>query len=239
MKRFRRICPGIAFVASVLLSLAVACQSYSTDVTDAMAVAKPTASQATAPTSQPHNIADAQLVDIRSIDLEIRLDLRYATANNFTHKKLYQQSRCLLRAITAAQLAQVQTDLKAIGLGLKVYDCYRPLSVQKQMWRLRPNDRFVANPATGSRHNRGSAVDVTLVDRAGKELTMPTAFDDFTEQAASNYDGASTQAKQNRQRLQDAMMKRGFKPLSSEWWHFDAADWAQFPVLDVPLEAAL
>ncbi len=165
--------------------------------------------------------------------------MRYATTNNFMRRTLYKQSRCLLRAIAAEQLSQVQSDLEAEGLGLKVYDCYRPLSVQKQMWKLVPDNRFVANPATGSRHNRGSAVDVTLVDQLGKELTMPTAFDDFTEQADIDYDGASPIAKRNRQRLKEAMVKRGFAPLQTEWWHFDAANWAQFPVLDVPLEAVL
>ncbi|MBW4470285.1 MAG: M15 family metallopeptidase [Stenomitos rutilans HA7619-LM2] len=191
-------------------------------------------------TVQPKKMSkQAQLVELHMLNTGIRLDMRYATANNFMHRPLYKQPRCLLRAIVAEQLSQVQSDLEADGLGLKVYDCYRPLSVQKQMWKLVPNDRFVANPATGSRHNRGSAVDVTLVDRQGNELLMPTAFDDFTEQAATDYDGASSLAKQNRQRLQDAMAKHGFTPLITEWWHFDAANWSQFPLLDVPLETAL
>ncbi|HEY9656179.1 MAG TPA: M15 family metallopeptidase [Crinalium sp.] len=247
MKASNNIPSWLKFAAIALLALSVACQSYSTNAADPTAtpsVAKASprviAPPTTAPPSQPNKTTNsAQLLDLRSVDPTIRLDLRYATTNNFMRRRLYKQPRCLLRAIVAEQLAAVQKDLETHGLGLKMYDCYRPLSVQKQMWKLVPDDRYVANPATGSRHNRGSAVDVTLVDRTGKELTMPTGFDNFTEQAATNYNGASAQAKQNRQRLKDAMTKHGFTPLQTEWWHFDAARWAQFPVLDVPLEAVL
>jgi D-alanyl-D-alanine dipeptidase len=236
----------LRFVAIALLTLSVACQGYTKSTanptTQRLPVPQPIESIAAAQPNQitpGYQAANAQLVDIRSINAAIHLDLRYATANNFMHRVLYKESRCLLRAVAAKQLSQVQADLEAIGLGLKVYDCYRPLSVQKQMWKLVPDDRYVANPTYGSRHNRGSAVDLTLVDRAGRELKMPTDFDDFTERAATTYDGASVQAKQNRQRLQEAMVKHGFIPLQTEWWHFDAASWAQFPVLDVPLEAIL
>lgn len=243
MKPLNKICSWLKFAAIALLSFSFACQSYSPGVADTEATSSPlVASHQPTKTlsAQPGKKVDqAQLVDLHIINSGIRLDIRYATANNFLHRPLYKQPRCLLRAIVAEQLSQVQADLEAEGLGLKVYDCYRPLSVQKQMWKLVPDNRFVANPANGSRHNRGSAVDVTLVDRVGNELVMPTVFDDFTERAATDYNGASPLAKQNRQRLKDAMLKHGFTPIQTEWWHFDAANWAQFPVLDVPLEAAL
>ncbi|XHX80706.1 MAG: D-alanyl-D-alanine dipeptidase [Stenomitos frigidus ULC029] len=246
MKALHKMPSWLQFAAIALLALFVACH-YSIKAADStvppsIATASPrlTASPTTALPSQLNKLANsALLVDLRSVNPAIRLDLRYATTNNFMRRPLYKQSRCLLRASVAEQLGAVQKALEKEGLGLKVYDCYRPLSVQKQMWKLFPDDRYVANPARGSRHNRGSAVDVTLVDRRGKELTMPTGFDDFTEQAATNYDGASPQAKQNRQRLKDVMTQHGFTPLQSEWWHFDAASWAQFPVLDIPLEAVL
>ncbi len=180
---------------------------------------------------------DTKLIDIRSINLNIVLDIRYATKNNFTYKQLYPKARCLLRAEVAQQLSNVQWDLEHQGLGLKVYDCYRPLSIQKQMWKVVPDNRYVANPAQGSRHNRGSAVDITLVDRSGRELLMPTRFDDFSEQAHIDYQGISLQAKENRQRLEVAMKKQGFIPLETEWWHFDAKNWKKFPVLDVSLNA--
>jgi zinc D-Ala-D-Ala dipeptidase len=203
------------------------------------------AAQQTQPEFQPNSLLtqrstytnNSQLVDIQTINPRIRLDMRYATSNNFLRRKLYPQARCLLRKELAQQLSQVQINLERQGLGLKVYDCYRPLSVQKQMWQVMPDDRFVANPANGSRHNRASAVDVTLVDRKGKELEMPTQFDDFTDKAFSDSENVSRSAKKNRQKLRKAMEAHGFIQLATEWWHFDAKNWQKFPLLDVPLDS--
>lgn len=186
------------------------------------------------------NLPDwARLVDIRSVNANIRLDIRYATANNFVKKKLYPEARCALRASVAQKLSRVQDDLQKRGLGLKIFDCYRPLSVTKQMWAAVPDERYVANPAKGSRHNRGAAVDLTLVNRNGSELEMPTGFDDFTERAGRNYQGAgvSARSRKNSQLLEEVMRKYGFLPISSEWWHFDSTDWQKFTILDVPLDA--
>lgn len=180
---------------------------------------------------------DARLIDIRKVNPKIALDIRYATTNNFLKRKLYPTARCVLRGAAVRRLSQVQQDLEKKGLGLKVYDCYRPLSVQKLMWKVKPDSRYVANPAKGSRHNRGAAVDLTLVDRNGKELEMPTGFDDFTVKAHRNYTGASAQAKKNRKVLEDAMKKYGFIPLPTEWWHFDAPGWDKFVILDVSFGA--
>ena len=178
-----------------------------------------------------------QLIDIRSFNPNIVLDIRYATQNNFTRSRLYGVARCLLRSTVARKLSLVQQDLEKRGLGLKVYDCYRPLSVQRQMWRLFPNPRYVANPAIGSRHNRGAAVDVTLVNRNGDELEMPTEFDNFTVRAGRNYRGGSLQSRRNRQLLENVMKKYEFIPMPSEWWHFDADDWRKFSILDLRLES--
>ncbi|MBE9186256.1 M15 family metallopeptidase [Microcoleus sp. LEGE 07076] len=177
----------------------------------------------------------ARLVDIRSVNRNIRLDIRYATTNNFLKRKLYTVAKCALRSSVAQKLALVQTDLEKIGLGLKVYDCYRPFSVTKQMWEFLPDPNYVANPARGSRHNRGAAVDLTLVDRTGKELEMPTPYDDFTEKAHGDYQGGSAQSRKNRQLLKDAMKKQGFIGITTEWWHFDSEDWQKFAILDVSL----
>ncbi|MBE9012250.1 M15 family metallopeptidase [Pseudanabaenaceae cyanobacterium LEGE 13415] len=177
------------------------------------------------------------LVDIRSINPRIALDIRYATTNNFVKQKLYPQARCILRASVAQQLSQVQTDLETRGLGLKVYDCYRPLSVQKRLWEIKPDPDYVANPANGSRHNRGAAVDLTLVDRSGKELPMPTAFDEFGDRANRSYTNLPAQVLKNRQLLEDAMVRAGFIPLSTEWWHFDGRGWQNFSIRDVPFGA--
>lgn len=177
------------------------------------------------------------LVDIRSINPRIALDIRYATTNNFVKQKLYPAARCILRAGVAQQLSQVQTDLETRGLGLKVYDCYRPLAIQKVLWNIKPDPQYVADPAYGSRHNRGAAVDVTLVDRSGKELPMPTGFDDFSDRAARSYNNLPANVRQNRQTLEDAMVKAGFIPLATEWWHFDGKGWQNYSVRDVPFGA--
>ena len=179
----------------------------------------------------------ARLVDIRTVNRNIRLDIRYATTNNFLKRKLYPIAKCALRSSVAQKLALVQTDLEKIGLGLKVYDCYRPFSVTKQMWEFLPDPNYVANPSRGSRHNRGAAIDLTLVDRTGKELEMPTPFDDFTTKAHRNYAGGSAQSRKNRQLLEDAMKKQGFIGITTEWWHFDSEDWQKFAILDIPLGA--
>lgn len=195
-------------------------------------------------TVTPPNIQDysqvpeqEKLTDIKSVNPNIRLDMRYATANNFLKRKLYSAPRCLLRSDAAQRLSKVQQDLEEMGLGLKVYDCYRPLSVTRQMWEILPDNRYVANPAKGSRHNRGAAVDLTLVDhRTGAELEMPTGFDDFTEKAARDYPSTPPQVRRNSELLNYMMKKQGFIPLITEWWHYDAPNWDQYSLLDIPLE---
>jgi len=238
-----RVCLISTFLALILVcqsSEAAPLNSFPTPITT---LAQTTSDSETVP-SQPFTTPsqklatsplpyDARLVDIRSVNSKIALDIRYATTNNFLKGKVYPVARCVLRGAAARRLSQVQDDLAKSGLGLKVYDCYRPLSVQKQMWQIKPDPRYVANPAKGSRHNRGAAVDITLVDRNGKELEMPTGFDDFTEKAHRNYKDASTQAKKNSKLLEDAMKKYGFIPLATEWWHFDAPGWDKFSILDV------
>jgi zinc D-Ala-D-Ala dipeptidase len=180
--------------------------------------------------------AQMDLVNIQQIAPSVRLDIRYATPNNFMKRKLYPVARCLLHGQVARQLQQVQIELAADNLGLKVFDCYRPLSIQKQMWKIMPDNRYVANPAQGSRHNRASAIDLTLVDlTTGKEQEMPSKFDDFSTRSHINYDGASSVAKSNRQVLRVSMEKHGFKGITTEWWHYDSIDWKKYPVLDIPL----
>jgi len=189
----------------------------------------------------PSTPEEAGLVDITKVAPGIRLDIRYATPNNFTHVAVYPAARCFLRAPVAKRLAKVQADLEKQGLGLKVYDCYRPFSIQKKFWSLVPNEDWVAKPVekdgkpvTGSKHNRGAAVDLTLVDKAGNEVPMPSGFDDFTEKARRDYTGGDPAARANAKRLEAAMAKEGFEPLPSEWWHFDGPGWKDDDLLDVP-----
>lgn len=176
------------------------------------------------------------LVNITEIDSTIIVELKYATKDNFLGDTLYSANICLLRRAVAERLVQVHQTLRKRGFGLKIWDGYRPLSVQKKMWKKLPDPKYVANPQRGSNHNRGAAVDVTLVDLKGHELEMPTDFDDFSPKARSDYPSVSDQAKRNRKILQDAMQEQRFLTISSEWWHFNDKDCKKYSVLDVPLE---
>ncbi|OGR40334.1 MAG: peptidase M15 [Desulfovibrionales bacterium GWA2_65_9] len=186
----------------------------------------------------------AGLVEPTSLDASLVLDIRYATENNFTGKRVYPSARCFLRADVARRLTAVQAELRGQGLGLKIYDCYRPFSVQEAFWGIMPDERYVGKPerkdgviVKSSRHNRGAAVDVTLVDAKGKELAMPTGYDDFTEKAHRNSVVATPEARRNSLALERAMQAQGFEPLPTEWWHFDGAGWQGFEPLDLPLPA--
>lgn len=179
-------------------------------------------------------LAESTLVNIQDVAPGIRLDIRYATARNFTGTKLYEEAACYLRVPAARALAAAQRELEKQRLGLKVYDCYRPLSVQRKLWKLVPDERYVANPEKGSRHNRGAAVDLTLVDRNGRELPMPTEYDDFSERAHRDYSALPESAIRNRALLEDIMKRHGFEPLPTEWWHFDFTGWEQCPLENVP-----
>lgn len=169
------------------------------------------------------------------------LDIRYATPNNFTGKTVYPAARCFLRKDVAERLMRVEKALAKEGLGVKIFDCYRPISVQKKFWDLVPDERYVAKPVMkdgkwveGSRHNRGAAVDITLVDAKGQELPMPTPFDDFTEKASRAYTGGDPAARANAKKLEAAMAAEGFEPLPTEWWHFDGPGWQSYELLDMP-----
>ncbi len=177
---------------------------------------------------------DNPLVDIQKLNSNIVLDIRYATSNNFVGEAMYPEARCLLRKEIAEKILRVQTDLEARGLGLKVFDGYRPLSVQKKLWEKFPVEGFVANPAKGSNHNRGAAVDVTLVDSERQELPMPSVYDEFSERAHRNFSGGTEEERNNRATLQEAMEKEGFVGLKTEWWHFDDKDAKSYPILDLP-----
>ena len=177
------------------------------------------------------------MVDVQTVNPKIHIDIRYATANNFMKEILYPEARCLLRKEVAQALSQVQTSLEKQELGLKIFDGYRPLSVQKKMWARFPIEGYIANPVKGSNHNRGAAVDITLIDKEGKELPMPSAYDEFSERAHRDYMKASPQEIKNREILQQAMEKEGFHGITTEWWHFDFKDAKSLPVLDLPFSS--
>jgi len=165
------------------------------------------------------------------------IDVRYATANNFMHTPLYPVAKVFLRAPAARALRDAQQDLAREGLGLKVFDGYRPYSITERMWEPIRNPDFVADPAQGSRHNRGAAVDLTLVDLQTKsEIAMPTPYDDFTSRARQDFTDLPPDVIANRARLREVMMRHGFDPLPSEWWHFDFRGWRKFELMDLPLQ---
>lgn len=187
-------------------------------------------------------LRDAGFVEPSKQDKTLVLDMRYATTNNFSGKAVYPSARCFLRADVAKRLLAAQAELRKQGLGLKLFDCYRPFSVQERFWAIVPDERYVARPGkkdgtivVGSKHNRGAAVDVGLVDKSGRELPMPSGFDDFTDKAHRDYRGASAEAIKNRGILEAAMAAQGFEPLPTEWWHFDGPNWQNYEMLDLPL----
>ena len=176
-----------------------------------------------------------QLIDLGAVGLP--LDIRYATAANFMKKPLYPVAKAFLRAPAARALMDAQHELSARGLGLKIFDGYRPYRVTVAMWEPIRNPDYVADPAKGSRHNRGAAVDLTLIDlTTGRELAMPTPYDDFTPRAAHAFEDLPEDVKANRALLRDVMTRHGFDPLPSEWWHYDFEGWERFELLDVALE---
>jgi zinc D-Ala-D-Ala dipeptidase len=186
------------------------------------------------------SILNADLVELIRINPRIKLDIRYATTNNFAHRKVYPSSHCFLQEKTAKKLALVQQELEKTGLGLKVFDGYRPLSIQKLFWNFCPDKRYVANPKKGSKHNRGSAVDLTLIDlKTGNELVMPSAYDDLSKKAHRVYTNMSLEAAKNCKLLESVMVKHGFIPLPTEWWHFNDTKWKKYPITDISFERLL
>ncbi|HEY8225801.1 MAG TPA: M15 family metallopeptidase [Pyrinomonadaceae bacterium] len=176
------------------------------------------------------------LVELVKIDPTIRLDIRYATKNNFLGRPVYKQARAFLQRPAAEALARVNQKLRPQGFGLVIFDGYRPWSVTKAFWDATPPDKkiFVADPATGSRHNRGCAVDLSMFDLAtGKLVQMPSEYDEMTERSHINYECATAESKRLRGILKSAMESEGFAVYEPEWWHYDYKDWKQYPILNV------
>lgn len=193
----------------------------------------------TPPPAEP-GLRKPELVELTTLDPTLKLDIRYATANNFTGRPLYKQARAFLQRPAADALVRVNKALAKQGLGLMIYDGYRPWYVTKIFWEVTPDDKkaFVADPAKGSRHNRGCAVDLTLYDlKSEVPLKMPSEFDEMTERAHPNYSCATPEAQKNRDLLRASMEAEGFKVYENEWWHFDYKDWNLYPILDVSFSA--
>lgn len=182
--------------------------------TSAPAPAKPPAS------SDNTSVSKSGFSDVAALDPSIKLDIRYATADNFTKSKIYDCPRCLLRPDAAKALVKAHKALQRKGFGLKMFDCYRPRPYQQRLWDKVPNPDYVTPPAKGSMHSRGAAVDLTVVDKNGKELDMGTPYDFFGKEAHTDNMNLPAQVLANRRLLRDALEAVGFKGIRTEWWHF-------------------
>jgi D-alanyl-D-alanine dipeptidase len=186
--------------------------------------------------SEP-KMVEHNLVEVGGIYPPLLQEIRYATAYNFTRRVLYPYATAYVHKDVAGALQMVQEELEKGGLGLKIYDGYRPISVQAQMWALVPNPRYVSDPTKSKgKHTRGTAVDVTLVDSLGRELRMPTDYDDFTEEAHRFSQNWSEEERANSLKLEEVMKKYGFVPFPFEWWHYDFRGWENYPPLDIGFE---
>jgi zinc D-Ala-D-Ala dipeptidase len=228
----------VSLALIMIILIVIAPFSWRQQATHSMPVkSSPPSTFTTTPQQSSTSKNSYGLVNLSKFAPEIRQDMRYATPNNFMKRKLYPVSQCLLQSKVAEQLKQVQFELEKDKKGLKVFDCYRPIAIQKQMWKILPDSNYVANPAKGSRHNRASAVDLTLVDLVtGKDQEMPSEFDDFSKRAHIDYPDVSLKAKSNRKILRTAMEKHGFSGIKTEWWHYDSIGWERYPLLDAPFD---
>jgi len=180
--------------------------------------------------------ANQKMVSLQKLIPNIVLDLRYGTTNNFMHRLMYEDKPAytFMRMPAAKALAQVQKELNKKGYGLKIFDAYRPYAVTKKFWDLVHDERYVANPAHGSGHNRGIAADLTIIDLKTKlELKMPTGFDNFTDSAHHDFVNLPDDILKNRNLLKETMEKYGFKEFATEWWHYSLPDPERFDVLDL------
>ncbi|HEU4770128.1 MAG TPA: M15 family metallopeptidase [Pyrinomonadaceae bacterium] len=180
---------------------------------------------------------EPELRELVKLDPAIKLDIRYATRNNFLGHPVYKEARAFLQRPAAEALVRANQRLRPQGYGIVVHDGYRPWSVTKIFWDVTPADKkiFVADPSQGSRHNRGCAVDLSLYElTTGKIVQMPSEYDEMTERAHINYACATPEAKRLREMLRSAMEAEGFAVYEPEWWHYDYKDWKQYPILNVP-----
>lgn len=169
-----------------------------------------------------HKACDTCFISLNKFDHDISFDFRYSTSNNFLKEAVYDCVDCVLRKEVIEALIRVNKNLQVKGYRLCLFDCYRPLDIQKKMWDIYPNSKYVANPyKNGSKHNRGGAVDLTIETLNGEELDMGTDFDYFGVEAHTYFNELSEKVLNNRKVLRDAMLKEGFSTINSEWWHFN------------------
>ena len=193
-----------------------------------------------APPRESGDFLPPDLVELVVLEPTLHLDIRYATSNNFVGRPVYPEARAFLQRPAAHALMRVHRALREKGYGLLIFDAYRPWSISKLFWDVVPPDKreFVADPAKGSKHNRGCAADLSLYDiRNGREVPMPSAYDEMSERAYPDYRGGDPETRETREILRTAMEREGFKVEPNEWWHYNYRDWQQYPILDIPFSA--
>lgn len=191
------------------------------------------------PPEEHGNFRKSDLVELAGLDPKIKLDIRYATSDNFLSTPVYSSARAFLQRPAAEALLRAHRELLKQGYGILVFDAYRPWYVTKIFWDATPPDKheFVANPAEGSRHNRGCAADISIYDlRTGREIEMPGVYDEMSERSYPRYTGGTAEQRERRDLLRREMEKQGFSVNSSEWWHFDYRDWKEYGIQNVPFE---
>lgn len=197
---------------------------------------------AAAPPEEPGVFRESDLVDLSSLDPTIKLDIRYASTNNFTGAVFYKQAKAFMQRSAAEAVVRANARLNPHGLGLLVHDAYRPWHVTKMFWDATPSEMkdFVANPANGSRHNRGCAVDITLYDlKTGKPIQMVAGYDEFSPRSFPMYPGGTSRQRWYRYLLRQTMEAEGFSVYEYEWWHFDFKDWKKYRIGNVTFEEVL
>ncbi|MCX3264333.1 M15 family metallopeptidase [Pedobacter agri] len=178
-----------------------------------------------------------ELVEIKKEIPNIKLDIRYATKNNFMKQVMYKQARAFARRPVVESLKKIQEELNKKGYGLKIFDGYRPYAITVEFYKKASDKNFVANPAKGSKHNRGCAVDLTLINlKTGKEVAMATPYDSFSAAAAASYEPVTPEVKKNREFLIATMRKYKMNVLDNEWWHYDFSGWQSYDLMDIPFE---
>lgn len=188
------------------------------------------------PPKEKGTFRQPDLVEIIELDPTIRLDVRYATSDNFLGRPVYREARVFLQRPAAVALVRAHRALRGKGYGLVVFDGYRPWSVTKIFWDATPPDRkeFVADPRQGSRHNRGCAVDLSMYDLgSGETVEMPSDYDEMTERSHIDYQGGGEEPRRLRDMLRTAMEAEGFSVYAPEWWHYDYRDWREYPILNI------
>jgi D-alanyl-D-alanine dipeptidase len=208
-------------------------------VAAAIALSLPGVSASAQPREIGRHLRPPELVELSTLDSTLRFDIRYATDRNFMGKPMYAEARAFLQRPAAAALVRAHRALRAKGVGLLIFDGYRPWSVTKAFWDATPPAKrmFVANPRRGSKHNRGCAVDLSLYDlRTGEEVSMPSAYDEFTARASSSFTGGTPTQRRMRDLLRRAMEGVGYRVDGGEWWHFDHHLWREYAILDIPFD---